>query len=106
MSKNLINEVVRFEEQIEYSDGAIVSKTIFKEDNSILTLFALDEGQSIAEHVTPFDALVQILDGEAELVIGGKKVKVKSGESLIMPKNIPHALYARQQYKMLLVMLK
>ncbi|MCP4050461.1 MAG: cupin domain-containing protein [bacterium] len=106
MSENLINEVLKLKDKVEYSDGAIVSKTIFKKDNSILTLFALDKGQSIAEHVTPFDALVQILEGEAELVIGGKKVNVKLGESIIMPKDIPHALYAKEKYKMLLVMLK
>ena len=71
-----------------------------------MTIFALDKGQSIAEHITPFDAFVQVIDGEAELIIGGEKKLLKTGESIIMPANIPHALFARNEYKMLLTMMK
>jgi quercetin dioxygenase-like cupin family protein len=106
MDNNLTNQKLKLENEIEYAPGSIVSKIIYKNSNSILTLFALDKDQSIAEHVTPFDALVQVLEGEAELEIGGKKTKVCSGESIIMPKDVPHALYATEKYKMLLIMLK
>ncbi|HNT30391.1 MAG TPA: cupin domain-containing protein [bacterium] len=103
---DMINQVLKLSAAIEYSRDSIVSKIIYKNDHNILTLFSLDKGQSIAEHVTPFDALVQILEGTAELTIGGEKKTVTAGESIIMPMNIPHALYATEAYKMLLVMMK
>ncbi|MBU0579713.1 MAG: cupin domain-containing protein [Candidatus Margulisbacteria bacterium] len=101
-----INKVLNLADNIEYSSDSIVSKIIYKSEHTILTLFALAEGQSIAEHVTPFDAQVQILEGEAELEIGGEKKVVKNGESIIMPANVPHSLYAKKAYKMLLTMMK
>jgi len=101
-----INRIMNLADEIEYAPGATVSKIIYKTEHTILTMFSMDEGQSIAEHVTPFEAMVQILDGEAEIVIGGKPVTVKAGDSLIMPANVPHALYARKRYKKLLVMMK
>lgn len=101
-----MNKTLALEQEINYSPDSVVSKIIYKSPHTILTLFALAEGQSIAEHLTPFDAMVQVLAGEAELVIGGVKKIVKSGESIIMPANVPHALFARQEYKMLLVMMK
>ena len=103
---NLINQVFQPASTIEYSKDSIVSKIIYKNDHIILTLFALDKGQSIAEHVTPFDAMVQILEGTAELTIGNEKRTVKAGESIIMPMNVPHSLLAIESYKMLLVMMK
>ncbi|MFC1517897.1 cupin domain-containing protein [Candidatus Margulisiibacteriota bacterium] len=101
-----VNQVISLSKSIDYSQDAIVSKIIYKSDHTILTLFALAEGQSIAEHVTPFDAQVQVLEGKAELVIGGEKKIVKAGESIIMPANVAHALFAKQAYKMLLTMMK
>jgi quercetin dioxygenase-like cupin family protein len=101
-----INISLKLAESIDYADDSVVSKIIYKNEHTILTLFALSQGQSIAEHTTPFDALVQILDGEAEISIGGKKSQFKSGESIIMPANTPHALYAKTPYKMLLTMMK
>lgn len=101
-----INIPLKLIESINYSEDSVVSKIIYKSEHTILTLFALDQGQSIAEHTTPFDALVQILDGEAEITIGGKKSLFKSGEGIIMPANTPHALYAKTPYKMLLTMMK
>ena len=104
--QEFINKNINFNSFIEYSKNSIVSKIIYKSPHTILTLFALDQGQSIAEHITPFDALVQIIDGEAELTIGGEKKLVKAGEAIIMPANIPHALFAKTSYKMLLTMMK
>jgi quercetin dioxygenase-like cupin family protein len=101
-----INIVLDLNKEINYSPDSVVSKMIYKAPHAILTLFALEKGQSIAEHTTPFDAMVQILEGEAEIVIGGVKKLVKAGESIIMPVNIPHALFAVTAYKMLLVMMK
>ncbi len=103
---NIINKTLQLSATIEYANDSVVSKIIYKNDHNILTLFSLDKGQSIAEHVTPFDAMVQILEGVAELTIGGEKKIVKAGESIIMPMNIPHSLYAPEKYKMLLVMMK
>jgi quercetin dioxygenase-like cupin family protein len=74
--------------------------------NQILNLFALAEGQSIARHITPFEAMVQVLDGEVELTIGNIKKTLGKGESIIMPANVPHALYAKSSYKMFLIMMK
>jgi len=101
-----INRIMNLADEIEYAPGSVVSKIIYKTDHTILTMFSMDEGQSIAEHLTPFEAMVQILDGEAEIIIGGKTTVVKTGETIIMPANVPHALYARQRYKKLLVMMK
>lgn len=101
-----INRIMNLADEIEYAPGSVVSKIIYKTDHTILTMFSMDEGQSIAEHLTPFEAMVQILDGEAEIIIGGKTTVVKAGETIIMPANVPHALYARQRYKKLLVMMK
>lgn len=101
-----LNKVLDLNKEITYSLGSIVSKIIYKTDHTILTLFALDKDQSIAEHVTPFEAMVQVIDGEAELVIGGEVKTVKAGESIIMPATVPHALFARRAFKMLLTMMK
>ena len=91
---------------VAYSDDAIVSKTIVDRKTGIITLFAFDKGQKLSEHTTPYDALVHILDGEAELVIGGETLQVSSGKFVIMPANIPHAVTANQRFKMLLIMIR
>lgn len=101
-----INKILNFSKEISYSADCVTSKIIYKGPNIILTLFALAKDQSIAEHTTPFDALVQMLEGTAELVIGGEKKVLKTGESIIMPAKIPHALFAVENYKMLLTMMK
>ena len=101
-----INEVFNLAELIDYSDDSTISKIIYKTDHTILTLFSMDKGQSIAEHVTPFEAMVQVLDGEADITIGDKTIIVKAGESIIMPANVQHKLFARKRYKKLLVMMK
>lgn len=91
---------------IEYADGSVVSKTLIKKEIGNITLFAFDQGQGLSEHTAPFDAVVHILDGEAEIIIGGKPQIVCAGDMLIMPANIPHALQAKKKFKMLLVMIR
>jgi quercetin dioxygenase-like cupin family protein len=84
----------------------VVSKTLLKKDIGNITLFAFDKGQCLSEHTTPFDTVVYILDGEAEITIGGQLQNVSAGEMLIMPANIAHALQAKAPFKMLLVMIR
>jgi quercetin dioxygenase-like cupin family protein len=99
-------EVIQLKDAVEYSNGSIVSKTILENKSGTLTLFAFDAGQNLSEHTAPFDAVVQVLDGTAELTIGGKKADVPSGGLAIMTANVPHSVRADQKFKMLLTMLK
>ncbi len=94
------------ETSIEYTPGGVVSKQITKNTAGNVTLFSFDKGQGLSEHTAPFDAMVQILDGEAEIKIDGQPYVVKKGEFIIMPANHPHALHATEQFKMLLIMIK
>ena len=94
------------ENHIEYAAGSVVSKTLIKKEIGNITLFAFDQGQGLSEHTAPFDAVVHILDGSAEITIGGQPQIVNAGEMLIMPANISHALQAKQRFKMLLVMIR
>ena len=91
---------------VDYAADAIVSKTLLDKKAGTLTLFAFDTGQGLSEHTSPYDASVQVLDGEAELTIGGKPVKVGAGELVIMPAKVPHALTAEKRFKMLLIMVR
>ena len=91
---------------VEYSEGGVISKQVLKNDAGNVTLFSFDEGQGLSEHTAPFDALVQILDGEAEIRIDGQPFRLKAGESIIMPAGIRHALHAVKRFKMLLTMIK
>jgi len=94
------------EDLVDYQDGAVVSRTLIDKKTGTVTLFAFDEGEGLSEHTTPFDALVHILDGEAEIRIGGDTHRLVQGDMIIMPADIPHALRALKRYKMLLVMVK
>lgn len=98
-------KIFNIEQEIDYSNGGVVSKQVSKNAAGNVTLFSFDEGQGLSEHSAPFDAMVHILDGEAEITIGGKANIVKSGEIIIMPANIPHALHANERFKMLLTMI-
>ncbi|MFA5090411.1 MAG: cupin domain-containing protein [Candidatus Omnitrophota bacterium] len=89
-----------------YQEGAVVSKEIIKKDTGTVTLFAFDKGQGLSEHTAPFDALVYVFDGKAEVVIDKREFLLKSGEIIIMPANKPHALKALERFKMLLVMVR
>ena len=94
------------ENHVSYAIGSVVSKTLIKKDIGTITLFAFDAGQGLSEHKAPFDAVVTILDGQAEITIGGKTSTVAKGEMLIMQANITNALQAEKQFKMLLVMIR
>jgi len=91
---------------VEYSEDSVVSNQLIKRGGGTISLFAFDKGQSLSEHTAPFDAFVEVLDGEAEFVVGGKNVKVGTGEFIILPANVPHSATAAQRFKMLLVMIR
>jgi len=95
----------RLAEMVNYQQGAVVSKTIIEKDTGTVTLFAFAEGQGLSEHTAPFDALVQVLDGEVEIKISGKPFHLKQGEIIIIPAHEPHALKAVSDFKMLLTMI-
>ena len=99
-------EPVRLAELLDYVSAAVVSRTLSQSQAGTITFFAFDAGQGLSEHTAPFDALVQVLDGEVELTIGGKKIPAKAGESVLMPANVPHALHSDQRFKMLLTMIR
>ena len=91
---------------VQYQAGSVVSRTLIKEKAGTVTLFAFDEGEGLSEHTAPFDALVHLLEGEAEIVISGKPLQVKQGDIVLMPANEPHALKALTRFKMLLTMIR
>ncbi|OGP54163.1 MAG: cupin [Deltaproteobacteria bacterium RBG_13_52_11] len=93
-------------DMIDYQADSVVSKTIIEKKTGTITLFAFDQGQGLSEHTAPFDALVQVLDGEVEIKISGKPFHVKQGEMIIMPAHEPHALKAVKRFKMLLTMIR
>lgn len=91
---------------IDYSDRAIVSKQILKTQSGNITLFSFDQGQILSEHTAPFDVMLHVLDGEAVVCVDGIANKIKEGETILLPANVPHAVKAMEKFKMLLVMLK
>jgi len=104
--ESLIGKVLDLSGLVSYQDGAVVSRTLVDKPAGTVTLFAFDKGQGLSEHTAPFDALVNVLDGEVEITIAGKPGRVKQGEMMIMPANQPHALKAVTRFKMMLVMVK
>jgi len=99
-------KVLNLKEMVEYSSGGVISKQILKNQSGNITLFSFDKGQDLTEHTAPFDAVVQVLDGIAQITIAGNPNLVKKGESIIMPANVSHALQAVERFKMLLTMVK
>ena len=91
---------------VKYQKDSIVSKTVIEKKTGTVSLFAFDKNQGLSEHTAPFDALVHLIDGEAEIIISGKTVNLKNGEMIIMPANQQHALIAVQRFKMILTMIK
>jgi len=91
---------------IDYHKGSIVSREILKKENGTVTVFSFDEGQGLSEHTAPFDAMVQILEGEALITISGESHRVESGQMIIMPANKPHSVRAEKPFKMLLTMIR
>ena len=108
MSDTQINHsiILNFTDLVDYQKGTIVSKGIIDEKTGRISLFAFAKGEKLSPHKAPFDALVQILDGEAEIVIDNQAFQLKKGESIIMPANIMHAVNAHQSFKMLLTLIK
>ena len=102
----LIVQAIKLVDLVDYQEDSVVSRTIIDKKTGTLTLFAFWEGQGLSEHIAPFDALVYLLDGEAEITISGKTLRLKEGEMVIMPANKPHALKAIKKFKMMLVMIK
>ena len=105
-ANDLKGKALDLAEMVTYAPGAVVSKTILDKKTGKLTVFSFDEGQGLSEHTSPYDATVMVLDGEATLMIAGNPIKVKSGETAIMPANIPHDVRAEKRFKMLLIMIR
>ncbi|MBU05220.1 MAG: cupin [Dehalococcoidales bacterium] len=102
----LLGQTMELSDLIDYQEGSIVSRTIIDKATGTCTLFAFDSGQGLSEHTAPFDALVYIPDGEAEVTISGKVNQLTKGKMIVMPANEPHALRAVKKFKMMLVMIK
>ena len=104
--KDIKGQAIELATAIDYADGSVVSKTLLDKKTGTLTLFSFDAGQGLSEHTSPYDATVQVLDGEATLVIDGEEVKAAAGELVIMPADVPHAVRADVKFKMLLIMIR
>ena len=98
--------VMRLASMVEFQAGSVVSRTLLKKEKGTVTLFAFAEGQGLSEHTAPFDALVQVLEGEAEVRISGTPHRLAAGDAILMPANEPHALHAPRPFKMLLTMIR
>jgi quercetin dioxygenase-like cupin family protein len=103
--ENLVGKATRLIDFITYQEEAVVSRTLIDKEAGTVTLFAFDKGQGLSEHSAPYDAMVQVLEGEVNVVISGNPTLVKQGELTIMPANKPHALTAVSKFKMLLTMI-
>jgi len=99
-------KVETLKDMVVYQEGAVVSRTIIDKPQGTVSLFAFAEGEGLSEHTTPYDALVQVLDGEVEITIGGEAFHLDEGKMIVMPADVPHALRALGRFKMLLVMVK
>lgn len=98
--------VISFADSVCFAEGSIVSKTLLDKTAGSLTLFAIAEGQGISEHKSPYDATVQVIEGEGSFQVGSNVHKVKTGEGLVMPANVPHAVLPGSAFKMLLIMIR
>lgn len=105
-SNKLYSKVINLSDEINYSSNSIVSKRILEKRNGNISLFAFDKGQALSEHIAPYEAIIQILDGKAEIIIGKIQYTLIKGETIIMPANIPHSVKATEKFKMLLLMIK
>ncbi len=106
ISESLIAKAIVLSGLANYQEGSVVSRTVIDKKSGTVTFFAFDKGQKLSEHTAPFDALVCMLEGNAEISISGKPVTVKAGDMIIMPANQPHALSATERFKMLLIMIR
>jgi quercetin dioxygenase-like cupin family protein len=106
MSEELKAKTLKVEDLIEYQEGAVVSREIIRKGTGTVTIFAFDKGEGLSEHTAPFDAMVQVIDGKAEIIISGNKNILEKGDMIIMPANEPHALNAVERFKMVLTMIR
>ncbi len=106
VSDNQQSQALKLINLVEYQEGSVISREIVRKNTGTVTLFAFDEGQGLSEHTAPFDALVYILDGEAEIIISQNPFHLKAGEMIIMPASQPHSLKATKKFKMLLIMIR
>jgi quercetin dioxygenase-like cupin family protein len=100
------SEVFSYSDLIDYADGSIVSRQIIQRKSGNITLFSFDKGQRLSEHTAPFDAVISVIDGEAEVRINSIPFKLTAGQNIIMPANIPHAVNSSERFKMVLTMIK
>ncbi len=103
---DLIGVVLNIKDMVSYQPGSVVSRTVIDKSTGTVTAFAFDSGQGLSEHTAPFDAMVQIVDGAADITIAGSVHTVGEGEMIIMPANKPHSLKANPKFKMLLIMIR
>lgn len=106
MSEDLIGKALKTVDLIDYQEGAVVSREIIRKETGTVTIFAFDKGEGLSEHTAPFDAMVQVVDGKAEIIVSGKSNILGAGEMIIMPANDPHALNALERFKMVLTMIR
>ncbi len=99
-------EVMKLADIVSYQEGAVVSRELVSKNTGTVTVFAFDAGQGLSEHTAPFDALVYLIDGEAEVTIAGKPLRLTTGDMVVMPANKPHALKAVTRFKMVLTMIR
>ena len=104
--EKLIAAPAKLVDLLAYHDGAVVSRTIIGRKTGTVTVFAFDEGEGLSEHTAPYDATVYLMEGEAEIVISGRALRLKEGEIIILPANQPHAVKAVKRFKMLLIMIR
>jgi len=101
-----VAETVSLANLVNYQEGSVVSRTILKRATGTVTLFAFDEGQGLREHTAAFDAIAQILEGEAEITVAGKALPTKAGAAVLLPANLPHSLKATTRFRMMLTMIR
>jgi quercetin dioxygenase-like cupin family protein len=99
-------KVFSFNDSVEYASGGILSKTVLKKETGNISLFSFAKGEALSEHTAPFDAMIQVVDGKGEVIIGGKPFILETGQTIIMPANLPHAVKAVEKFKMVLTMIK
>lgn len=104
--EKLIGKALKLSGLVEYQDGSVVSREVINKKTGTVTIFAFDEGQGLSEHSAPFDAMIFIADGEAEITIDGKPNHLQTGDMIIMPADHPHAVKATKKFKMLLIMIR
>lgn len=99
-------EIYTLNDMLDYQEGSVVSRTLIDKNEGTVTLFSFDKDQGLSEHTTPFDALVNVIDGKVKITISKKEYILNKGQMIIMPANEPHALKALERFKMMLIMIK